>query len=116
VRPSTNSAHNYAPELRSIVPKQFSGFLVKWIVWVWLQEQKYETIYHGADGENGFPVLSQNVEANVSVRIDVRMIYRRFAFNLRGIVGIHGLDCERESEAAVFPEALIGSDMYQEMH
>lgn len=48
--------------------------LVQWIVGVRLQEEILHSDQHGVQVKDWFPVLTENVQANVSFEIYVRMI------------------------------------------
>lgn len=56
------------------------------------------------------PVLSQNVEAHIPVKIDIRMINLLGAFHLWWIVRKVLVDLEIEIERAALVHALIGLD------
>lgn len=39
------------------------------------QEQELETVDDRVDGQHGFPVFSQNVQAHVSFQVNIRMVH-----------------------------------------
>jgi hypothetical protein len=57
-----------------------------------------------ADGERRAPLVSQNVQADASVRVDVRVVDAGSEVDLRGLEGVVGgeVDCEEEDTAGVW--------------
>lgn len=53
-----------------------SAFLtfVEWIVGVGLQEQVLESDHDGVQVEDWFPIFSENIEADVSFQIEIRVV------------------------------------------
>lgn len=41
--------------------------LIQWVVGVWLQEEVLKADHYGVEVENRFPVLSQDVQAHISL-------------------------------------------------
>lgn len=48
--------------------------MVERVVVVWVQEEILQAIDDGADAEDGFPVFPQNVQADVTLQVDVRVV------------------------------------------
>ena len=48
--------------------------LVQWIICVGLEEEVLEANHYRVEVEDGLPVLSENVEAHVSLEVDVRVV------------------------------------------
>jgi hypothetical protein len=57
-----------------------------------------------ADGERRAPLVSQNVQADASVRVDVGVVNAGGEVDLRGLEGVVGreVDCEEEYAAGVW--------------
>lgn len=62
------------------------------------RKQILQTINDRIDGENGFPVFSQDVQAYVSIKIDIRMIHFRLAFDLWGLVRVIWADLRKQRQ------------------
>lgn len=60
--------------------------------------------------EYGLPVLSQDVQAHVSLQVDVRMVDLLHALHLGRVMGEVLVDLEVEIEAAAFVHALVRVD------
>ena len=58
---------------------------VEGIVRIRLAEEKLKTKANGVDGEDGFPVVTQNVQTHIALRVDVGMV------NLHNYIS--GLSC-----------------------
>jgi len=65
---------------------------------VWMREKMIQPIDDGVDVQNRFPVLPQNIEANISLQINIWMINLRFAFHLWCLMRVNRryTECERE--------------------
>lgn len=74
--------------------------LVQRIIGIGLQEQVLQPIDNRVDGQDGLPVLAQNVQANVALQVDVRMVHLRFALDLGRFMGVVGAHLEVESETS----------------
>jgi len=80
------------------------NFWNEWVVWVGVRQ-------HGADGEQNLrdgqgraPLISQNVEADASIRVDVRVIDARGEVDLGWLKGVvcREVDCEEEYAARIW--------------
>ena len=69
-------------------------FLVERILWVGLQEEVLEAIHDGVDCEYRFPVLSQDIETNVAIQVNVRMVHFVLALYLGWLVRVGGSNLE----------------------
>lgn len=48
---------------------------VQWIVRIWLKEQILQADHDRVEVEDGLPVLSENVQAHISLEVDIRVVY-----------------------------------------
>jgi len=64
----------------------------------WFEEQVLQPDHDRVEVEHGFPVLSQDVEADVALEVDVRVVDLWNAFDLWRFVGVVGVDGEGEGE------------------
>ena len=57
-----------------------------------------------ANGERRAPLVSQNIQADASVRVNVRVVDTSGKVDLRGLKGVIGreVDCEEEYTAGVW--------------
>lgn len=93
----------------STISLQFIGrLLIQWVLGIGFQEQILQSIHDGIDGEHGFPILAQNVQAHVSVQINIRMIHLGQAFGFGRFVRVIGSDLEAERESTPSIEAFVG--------
>jgi hypothetical protein len=65
---------------------------------------------HSLQIQHWLPILSQNIKADVSFQIDVRVVYLLRTFDLRRLMGETLTDREREVESATFVHAFIRFD------
>ena len=77
-------------EARHTLSHHGRSVVVQRVIRVRLNEKEDETEDDGVDSKYGLPVIAQNVEAHITVRVDVRMIDLRLAFTLRGVMRIVG--------------------------
>jgi len=83
------------------------GLLVQGVFRVGLQEEVLEAVHNGVDGEDRLPVLAKNVEAHISLQINIGVIYLGLAFHLRRFMRIGISNLEAEGELSVSIKALI---------
>jgi len=83
------------------------SLLIQGVFRVGLQEEVLEAVHNGVDGEDGFPVLAKNVEAHVSLQINVRVINLSLTFHLWRFVRVGVSYLEAEGELSVSVKALI---------
>lgn len=65
---------------------------------------------YGVEVEDGLPVFAQDVQADVALEIDVRVVDFLFALYFWWLVREVLADGEGEVELAAFVQALVGSD------
>lgn len=63
-----------ALELGLVLDHQLRGLLVERVIGIGLQEQRHQAEEYGAKGQHGLPVRAQNVQADTTVPINVRVI------------------------------------------
>ena len=54
--------------------KLVGGFLVERILGIGFQEEVLKSVDDGVDRQNGFPVLAEDVQADVALQVDVWMV------------------------------------------
>lgn len=54
--------------------KLVGGFLVERILRIGFQEEVLKSVDDGVDRQNGFPVLAEDVQADVALQVDVWMV------------------------------------------
>lgn len=84
--------------------------MVEWIVGVGLVKEVDEAVDDGVDVEDGLPVLPEDVEADLTLEVDVGVVDARFAVDLGRGVGVMVGDLESEEVGGTLPEAGVGSD------
>ncbi len=65
------------------------------------EEQKLKPVDDGVDGEDRFPVFSEDVEADVAFLVDVGVVDQGVALDLRGFVRVVRSHLEAEHETPV---------------
>ena len=50
------------------------GVVVEWIVWIWFDEQEDQTEDHRVYSQHWLPIFSQNIQANISFKVNIRMV------------------------------------------
>jgi hypothetical protein len=82
VMPSTYYLTNHGNYYLSfVVSEEIRGLSVEWVVWVWFVEQVDQTVDDGIDVKYGLPVLTQNVQTDVTLQIDIWVVDFRLACN-----------------------------------
>jgi len=56
--------------------------MIERVVWIGFVKQVNEAVNHGVDVQDRFPVLSQDIQTNFSLQVNVRMVDLRLALNL----------------------------------
>lgn len=83
---TTHRVSDIASERFDIPPQIICSFFIQWIGWIWFQKQvlalahsqqgRYlQSIYNGVKVEHGFPIFTKNIKANISIHVNVWMIY-----------------------------------------
>ena len=67
---------------RNVVPVKFCSLVVQRVVWIWLIEKVNESINYCIDVKYRFPILTENIQANIPFEIDVRVVNICLAVNL----------------------------------
>ena len=83
------------------------GLVVQWVVGVGLQEEENQSHDHIADVKDGFPVRSQNIQANVAFHIDVGVVNICVAVDHGCFVGVLRRHPHREVKLAPNPQAVL---------
>lgn len=97
-------------EVLSVVPQMLSRVLVQRITRVGLEEQELQPHNHSVQIQHRLPVLAQDVQAHVTLEVDVRVIDLLLAFHFGWVVGEVLVDGEEEGEAAVLVHAFVWVD------
>ena len=84
--------------------------MVEWIVGVGLVKEVDEAVDDGVDVEDGLPVLPEDIEADLTLEVDVGVVDARFAVDLGRGVGVMVGDLESEEVGGTLPEAGVWSD------
>lgn len=79
--------------------------LVEGIVGVRFEEEVLQPDHDGVQVEDGFPVLAEDVEADVAVEVEVGVVHFRDAFHFRRLVRVVVVDCESKLERAALVHA-----------
>lgn len=107
------AAHRRAdvpPEAIPVRHEVVCGFLVQRVASVGLKEEELQTDDHGVEVEDRLPVFAQDVQADVALEIDVRVVDLLFALHFWRLMREVLADGEGEAELAAFVQALVGSD------
>lgn len=106
----TQTLRYVALEQTTVRLQDLCRVLVQRVIRIGLQEQVLQTVHDRVDGQHGFPVLPQNVQADIALQIDIRVIDFGLTLDLRRFMRIAGAHLEVEPEAAALVEALIRTD------
>mmetsp|Transcript_67489 Transcript_67489/g.170257 ORF Transcript_67489/g.170257 Transcript_67489/m.170257 type:complete len:201 (-) Transcript_67489:1-603(-) len=90
--------------------------MVQRVTGVGLQEKVQQTVDNRGDGEDGLPIFTEDVKADIALKVDVGVVNLRLALDLRGLVRVQRGHVENKRVAGTFPEALIWSDRNVEVH
>jgi len=90
--------------------KLHRSLLVQGILRIGFQEEILKAIDYGVDCQHRFPVLSEDVEADVALKVDVGVVHLRLALHLGWFVRISRSYFERECKYSAPVEALIWVD------
>lgn len=63
-----------ALELGLVLDHQLCGLLVERVIGIGLQEERHQAEEHGAQRQHGLPVRAQNVQADTTVPVNVRVV------------------------------------------
>lgn len=71
--------------------------------------------YDGIQIQDGFPVLPQDIQTHVALKVDVRMVDLLFAFHLGRVVWEVLIDGKVEVEGSTFVHAFVRVDSQDEV-
>jgi hypothetical protein len=83
--------------------------VVQWIVGIWLVKQIDQTVNDRVDVQDGSPILSQNIQTDLALQINVGMVNVRLALHFGWGVRIVRGDGKDKFIGGVLPIASIGS-------
>lgn len=106
----TQTLRYVALEQTTVRLQDLGRILVQRVIGIGLQEQVLQAVHDRVDGQHGLPVLPQDVQADVALQIDVRVIDLGLALDLGRFMGIAGAHLEVEPETTAFVEALVRTD------
>lgn len=93
-----------------VVLQDLRGLLVQWVLGVGLQEEILQAINYGVYRKDWLPVLSEDVEADVALEVNVGMINHCLTLHLGGIMRITLSHLKTEHKLPTLVEALIRTD------
>lgn len=79
------------------------------------QEKVLNAINYSVDAEDRLPILPQDVEAHVALKVNVGMKYALLAFHLGRFVGVFLADFEAEGKPAALIKAFVRTDINLEI-
>lgn len=113
-RAATHRGPHVALEALPVCAQIFRSLLVERVTSIRLEEQKLQSYYDRIQVQNGLPVLAQDVEANLALEVDIRVVDLLAALHLGRLMGKVGRDVEREAELATAVHALVRLDVEDE--
>ena len=81
--------------------------MVQWIIGVWLDEQEDQSQNDRVHSENRFPVFPQDIETDVPLQVDVRVVDWREAQALGSSEWVVVSNINGEFVLATLPNALL---------
>jgi len=99
-----------ALEAITVASQILSSLLVQRIASIGLEEQELQTHNNSIQVQHRLPVLAQDVQAHVSLEVDVGVVDLLRALDLRRLVWEVLADVEGKVEGAVLVHALVGCD------
>jgi len=97
-------------KLAHIPTKQFRRLVVERVVRVGFVKEVNETVNDGINVQHGFPVLPQDIEAHLTLQINVWMVNACFAFDFGWCVGIVRWNGKGEMVRGAFPVTRVRCD------
>jgi len=82
------------------------SFLVQRVFRVGLQEEVLEPIHYGVDGEDGLPVLPEDVQTDIALQVYVGVVHLRLALDLWWFMRVCCPYLEAECKLAMSIKAL----------
>lgn len=92
----------------NVLAEQISRLVVEWIVGIGLVKQINQSIDNRIDIQDGPPVLSQNIQTNLSLQINVGVVNVGLALDLGRRVGVVGRDIENKVICGTLPVPSVG--------
>jgi hypothetical protein len=92
-----------------ILSKEFRRLVVQGIIRIGFVKEVNESVNDGINVEHGLPILSQNVETNLSLQINVWMVNLGLTFYFWGRMGIVRGNGKGEMIGRRLPVARIGT-------
>merc|ERR1712071_468439 len=90
-----------------VLPEKFSRLVVQWIVRIRFVIQENQSINNRIDIQNRFPILPQDVQTNLPLKVDIWMINLGITVYLRRCVGIVIWYVKFEFVGGILPKAGI---------
>mmetsp|Transcript_14991 Transcript_14991/g.29182 ORF Transcript_14991/g.29182 Transcript_14991/m.29182 type:complete len:292 (+) Transcript_14991:73-948(+) len=101
---------------RLVLSHGLGGLVVKRVIRVRLYKKNNETIDDCINIKHRFPVRTKNVEADITLIVNVRVVDLFDALHLGRFVRVHVRYCELECVAETFPVAIIRRDHNLKVH
>jgi hypothetical protein len=79
---------NIPPELLWVISEDSRSIMVQGILVIGLNEKKVQTIYNGIDIQDRLPVFTQDIQADISVQVNIRVINLSRALDLGRLVRV----------------------------
>lgn len=93
-----------------VVLQDLGSLLVQWVLGVGLQEEILQAINYGVYRKDWLPVLSEDVEADVALEVNIGMINHCLTLHLGRVVWVTLSHLKTEYKLATLIEALIRTD------
>uniref|UniRef100_A0A0A9B8K8 Uncharacterized protein n=1 Tax=Arundo donax TaxID=35708 RepID=A0A0A9B8K8_ARUDO len=113
---SSHCSFNISLKHLRIITKDNCCFMVQGILIVWLRKKEIQAINNSVDVENRLPILTENVQTNISFQINIWMVHLGLAFDLWWLMRIRWGHLKRENESASHVISFIRSDDDLKIH
>ena len=94
-------------EAAEVVTHEFGRLMVERVVRVGLNEQEHESENDGIDTEHGSPVVFQDIEADISLQVNVRVVDLGLTLAFGRIIRVVGADLESKDVFSAAPDGLF---------
>ena len=94
-------------EATEIVAEFGSRLVVEWVVRIRLQEEEDESHDYVSDVQDRFPVGAEDVEADVAVGVDIRVVNGRVAVHYGRLIRVFVRDAHRKVELGTHPDGVL---------
>ena len=81
--------------------------MVERVVRVGLDEQEHESENDGIDAEHGSPVVTQDIEADISLQVNVRVVDLGLTLAFGRLIRVVGADLESKDVFSAAPDGLF---------